>query len=378
MEETAAQVEEAVGIAVVGAGLMGAATARALARRGHGVALFERHGPGHGLGSSHGSARIVRRAYADARHVRLTGRAMELWRATEEESGRALLRMTGGVDHGGADVGAIASALDGEGVPYEALTPAEAERRWPGARFEGRVLFHPEAGTVDPEGAVWAFIELARRDGCAFHPRTAVLGISLRGDHAVLTTSAGTVRADRVVVAAGAWASDLLEGPDPVVPLPRLTVTQQQVFHFPRRALAGDAPTIIHHRDPLTYSLSGGRDGGPGDGRKIAEFLDPLGPPVTPDNRSGVVDPRARERVTAYVREWLPGLAPEPFNEATCLYTATPDEEFVLDRSGPVVVCSPCSGHGAKYAPLIGELTADLAEGGDPGDPSFALDAPRG
>ncbi|WP_017622981.1 FAD-dependent oxidoreductase [Nocardiopsis chromatogenes] len=363
------------GIAVIGAGLMGTATARALARRGHAVALFDRHAPGHRHGSSHGSARVVRRAYADTRHVRLTGRAMDLWRAAEDESGAALLRMTGGVDHGNADVDAIAAALETEDVPYESLTPAEAESRWPGARFEGRVLFHPEAGTVDSEAAMDAFTGLARRDGCTFHPDTPVLGISAEADHAVLTLPSGTVRADRVVVAAGAWAPALLDG---VVPLPRLTVTQQQVFHFPRRALAADAPTVIHHRDPLTYSLAGGRDGGPGDGRKIAEFLDPLGGPVTPDTRSGAVDPRARERVTEYVREWFPGLEPEPFNEATCLYTSTDDEEFILDRKGPVVVCSPCSGHGAKYAPLIGELTADLAEDGTAPDPAFTLNPRRG
>ncbi|GAA1088364.1 FAD-dependent oxidoreductase [Nocardiopsis composta] len=362
--------------AVVGAGLMGSATAWALARRGRSAALFEQYPIGHRNGSSHGSARIVRRAYADPLHVRLTGRAMELWREAEERSGRALLRMTGGLDHGRSGAEEIAAVLEREDVPHELLDPAEAERRWPGMRFEGRVLFHPEAGTVDADAAVAAFTGLARAGGCSVHPETPVRRIEADGDRVRLETAAGTVRARRVVAAAGAWTSELLGG---LVALPALTVTQQQVFHFPRRGLAAGAPTVVHHTaDPVVYSLPGGRDGGPGDGRKIAEYRDPLSPPVTPATRTGRVDPRARDRVAGYVRRWLPGLDPEPFNEATCLYTSTADEEFVLDRSGPVVVCSPCSGHGAKFAPLIGESAADLAAGGRPLTPRFALDAPRG
>src|SRR5690606_25728830 len=142
--------------AVVGAGLMGSATAWALARRGRSAALFEQYPIGHRNGSSHGSARIVRRAYADPLHVRLTGRAMELWREAEERSGRALLRMTGGLDHGRSGAEEIAAVLEREDVPHELLDSAEAERRWPGMRFEGRVLFLPEAGTVDADASVTA------------------------------------------------------------------------------------------------------------------------------------------------------------------------------------------------------------------------------
>jgi monomeric sarcosine oxidase len=365
-------VTEEVEIAVVGAGLMGAATAWAATRRGRSVVLLERFALGHDRGSSHGSARIVRRAYSDPLYVQMTGRAMALWRELEQDAGEPLLRITGGIDHGRLrEPERIAAILAECGVPHEVLAAAEAERHWPGLRFDGPVLFHPEAGTVDAAAAVAAFIARARHRGASIHPETPVRRITVDGDdRARLETASGTFTARRVVVAAGAWVQDLLGG---LVPLPELTVTQQQVFHFPRRDPALDWPVVLHKDALSTYSLPGGRDGGPGGGRKIAEH--DAGGTTTADGRSGVVDPAARERITAYVRQWLPGLVPEPFNAATCLYTSTASQDFILDRTGPLVVCSPCSGHGAKFAPLIGEIATHLAIGQPGPDPRFGLAA---
>jgi glycine/D-amino acid oxidase-like deaminating enzyme len=162
--------------------------------------------------------------------------------------------------------------------------------------------------------------------------------------------------ANSVVVAAGAWVGKLLDG---LVALPRIEVTQQQIFHFPRIDLEAEAwPSVIHDEITPVYHLAGGRDGGPGDDRKVAEHRH--GTPTTATARTGVVDPASRARMVEYVKRWLPGLDPTPCREATCLYTTTPTEDFILDRVGALVICSPCSGHGAKFAPLIGEMTADL------------------
>ncbi|WP_322619718.1 FAD-dependent oxidoreductase [Streptomyces acidicola] len=365
-----------VDIAVVGAGLMGAATAWAATRRGQSVVVLEQFGPGHDKGSSHGSARIVRRAYPDPMYARMTGRAMELWRELEADSGERLLRIVGGIDHGRLrDPERIAATLAVVGVPQELLPAEEAARRWPGLRFDGPVLFHPEAGTVDAAAAVTAFAERAGARGADVRYHTAVRRITPLGEERVRleTTDGDTVTARRAVVAAGAWVADLLGG---LVPLPELTVTQQQAFHFPRLDPAAAPWPVVVHKDALsTYSLPGGRDGGPLDGRKIAEH--DAGGTTSAETRSGRVDPRARKRIIAYVREWLPGLVAEPFNETTCLYTSTPDEDFVLDRRGPLVICSPCSGHGAKFAPLIGEMTTDLAMGVTDPEPRFALSGSR-
>jgi monomeric sarcosine oxidase len=343
---------------VVGAGLMGAATGWSLARRGRSVLIVEQFTPGHRWGSSHGSARIVRRAYDDALYTGLTGQAFELWRELERESGSHLLRMLGGVDFGARrDVAGVAKRLAMHGVPHEVLSAEEAEQRWPGMRFAGTVVYHPQAGTIDAALAVESFVSQARRHGAQVMYESKVVRVLPGEAGAEIQLGNGERISTRsVVAAAGAWVDPLLHG---LVRLPPLAVTQQQIFHFPR--LDPDAepwPSVIHEDTEPIYHLAGGRDGGSGDDRKIAEHR--FGTPTSAAQRTGEVDAASRTRVVEYAKRWLPGLDPVPRGEATCLYTSTPNEDFVLDRAGPLVICSPCSGHGAKFAPLIGELTADL------------------
>lgn len=345
-------------VVVVGAGLMGAAAAWSLARRQRAVLLVEQFAPLHRKGSSHGSARIVRRAYDDALYTSLTGQAFELWRELEHQADARILRMLGGLDFGpGRNVERMAGHPTAHGVPHEVLPAGEAERRWPGMRFEDEVLFHPQAGTVDAARAIEAFVAEAVRRGAAVSSETECVSLRPTGERMVLGFASGErVGARSVVVAAGAWLGPLLKG---LVTLPALSVTQQQTFHFPRLDPQAEPwPSVIHGNPDLIYHLAGGRDGGPADDRKIAEHLH--GTPTTAASRSGEVDPASRARVVEYAMRWLPGLDPSPGGESTCLYTTTPTEDFVLDRVGSLVVCSACSGHGAKFAPLIGELTADL------------------
>jgi sarcosine oxidase len=344
-----------------------------VARRGRSVALFEQFEPSHERGSSHGSARIVRRVYEDALYVSLTGEAFELWREVESAADVSLLRILGGLDFGPRrNVPAIASVLSAAGVPFERLAASEAESRWPGMRFEGDVIFHAQAGTMDAATAVTAFVSLAASFGATVRYSTPVVSVSPSG---VLGLADGSsVSASHVVVAAGGWVSPLLES---VVPLPPLRVTQQQIFHFPRLdPSAPPWPSVIHESATnAVYHLAGGRDGGPLDDRKIGEHDG--GTECAAASRSGVVDPASQARVIDYVRRWLPGLSDVPSSSTTCLYTETPSQDFILDRVGPVVVCSPCSGHGAKFAPLVGELVAGLIDGTREVPPRFRLAAHR-
>jgi sarcosine oxidase len=205
---------------------------------------------------------------------------------------------------------------------------------------------------------VRALLELAVSAGAEVMPERAVAGIDPAGDGVQLLLADGSaLRARCVVVAAGAWAGSLLAG---LVELPPLLVTQQQVLHFPRLdAHAPPWPSVIHDDGRPVYHLAGG---GARDHRKLGEHLTRAAP-TTPQTRSYDVDAAARARAVEYVRRWLPGLDPAPLDETTCLYTTTPSEDFVLDRVGPIVVCSACSGHGAKFAPLIGEQVASLVLG---------------
>ncbi|HEV7206541.1 MAG TPA: FAD-dependent oxidoreductase [Jatrophihabitans sp.] len=358
-------------VVIVGAGLMGAASAWALARQGRPVVVLEQYTAGHDRGSSHGSARIVRRAYGDELYTRLTGQAFELWRELENVSQTPLLRMLGGLDFGPErHVPTVAEHLRTNGVPHEVLPAIEAERRWPGMRFSGDVIFHPEAGTVDSAAAVETMLAEAEKHGALVRRSTAVQAIRPGDGHAdVVCADGSTLRGSTVVAAAGAWVSSLVGG---LVDLPALRVTRQQVFHFPRLDPAAPPwPSVIHEEVRPIYHLAGGRDGGSEDDRKIAEHD---GGVVAEAGTTGPVLDESRDRVVAYVREWLPGLDPTPRREATCLYTQTPSEDFLLDRAGSLVVCSPCSGHGAKFAPLIGELVASLVTGSGVGVPErFSL-----
>lgn len=356
-----------VDVAVVGLGLAGSAAVWAAVRRGHTVAGFDAYEAGHWRGSSHGHSRIFRRAYLDPLYVELTGRAGELWERLAAEAGEAPLTRTGGVDHGpGREPERMAALLREHGVAAELLDATEAARRWPGVRFAGPVTYDPEAGVVDPELAMAAMVRLAVTEGAAIGYDTPVSGLEPGEDGVRFQAGGETWQARTAVVAAGAWIGPLLDG---LVPLPPLTVTQQNVLYFPFREL-GPWPTVLHDPTPGAVEMYALPEG---PALKVGEHGN--GTVTTAGTRDFRIPPEARERILEYVREWLPGVDPHPSAETTCLYTRAPGEDFILDRQGPIVVCSPCSGHGAKFAPLIGELVTDLAEGTDP-IPRFALIPP--
>lgn len=239
-------------------------------------------------------------------------------------------------------------------------------------RFDDTVLFHQQAGTVDADFAVRAFIALAARHGATIDPDTAVERI-VPSEHSALVvlTDGRQLRVGRVIVAAGAWIPTLL---GQLVPLPKLTVQQQHVFHFHR--LQPDQPpwpSVIHHGDQAVYHLAGGRDGGPDDARKLG--MEGAGVPVEPGTIDHTALQAAQPTASDYVSRWLPGLDPSPLDQTACRYTNTTNRDFLIDTVGPLVVCSPCSGHGAKFAPLVGELCADLATAGAPAPDRFSLSA---
>ena len=393
---------------IVGAGLAGSAAAWAAARRDRSVVVLEAFAAGHRLGSSHGSARIFRRAYPDPLYVGLTGRAGELWRELEDEARepQPLLRLTGGVDFGPRrNPEGLHDALTAGGVPAELLSPGQAAERWPGISFGGgraggggaggggpggggpgggRVLFHAEAGVLDADRAMAAMLRLAAERGADVRLDTPVTRLAATpGGGAIAHTDSGTFTAPVIAVAAGAWITPLVGG---FVELPALAVTQQQVFHFAPRDQPADRPAdrpadnwpIFICQDDIDdfYGLPGGQDGEVPGAIKLGEHGN--GTATTADGRDFAVDPGARQRAITFAGRRLPGLNSTPVNAVTCLYTSTASEDFILDRQGPFVIASACSGHGAKFAPLLGEIIAGLAAGEPTADPRFTLAAHRG
>jgi len=362
---------------VVGAGLAGSAAAWAAAERGMDVVVLEAFEAGHRNGSSHGSARIFRRAYPDPLYVRLTGRAGLLWRQLEADAGESLLQQTGALDFGARrDPKQLQEVLTDNGVPTELLEPGEAAERWPFVDVTGAgpVMYHAEAGVLDPGRAMEAMLRLAAADGADVRFGTPVtrLEVAPGGEGAVAHTDSGTFAAPVAVIAAGAWLPELAGD---LVPLPPLTVTQQQVFHFaPRQAAVEPWPIVIcQHEADNFYALPGGRDGELPGAIKLGS--DDRDKTTTATARDFEVDPAAREAATGFVIRRLPGLASAPVNEVTCLYTSTANRDFILDRYGPFVIASACSGHGAKFAPLLGEIIVALSAGDPPSDERFTLAA---
>jgi sarcosine oxidase len=374
MSSSSGSPEHTAPVVVIGAGVVGAATAYALTARGERVLLVEQHARGHHLGSSHGATRIFRQGYADPEYVALTTRALALWEALEAAAGEELIVRTGAVDHGRPEVvDAIAAALADADIPHESLTPDQAAARWPGIAFEGNVLAHASAGRIRSDRTIEVFLTLAERTGLAdLRFDTRVTGLEDHGDDVTVTLSDGSaVRTASVVAAVGSWAptlvGELLAGRG--AGLPAIRVTQEQPAHFPSHLPDAAWPSFVHWADgDDVYGLLT-----PGEGVKVG--FHGTGPVVAPDHRDFVPVPAEAERLQAYVARYVPGVDATKPTFISCLYDNSPDEDFVIDRVGPLTVATGFSGHGFKFAPLLGEMLADLATGGVP-HPRFALPEP--
>ena len=359
---------------VIGGGAMGSATAWQLARRGRSVTLLERFAPGHLNGASHGASRNFNTSYADPAYVAMLAEALPLWRELEAESGSHVLDQVGIVNHGhNPAFDDVAAALAGIGFGAEFLTPEAAGERWPGIRFDGRVLYTPDAGRLNADRAVDAMQAAARSHGAEVRHNTQATRIQVVDDDRVEITVVGpdgsteTLIANRVVVTVGAWTRTLLDG---LVTLPRLVVTQEQPAHFALRDQSADAdarasaswPGFNHSIDTTSpgywYSSVYGMYT-PGEGVKAGWHG--VGPITDPDARTFLAEPAQLAALQRYVRDWLPGADADALVPVSCTYTTTVDENFVLDRVGPVIVGAGFSGHGFKFTPTIGRILADLA-----------------
>jgi sarcosine oxidase len=350
-------------IVVVGAGVVGAATARALARRGRRVALIERFGFGAAEGSSRGTSRI--RALVPnptLEYLELGRAAARLWAELEAEVGEGLVHRTGCLSLG-PSVEAYAADLAAAGVDCELLDPPEVGRRF-GVRVPAgdTALFQPEAGVIAADRALAALLRSARAAGAELVEGVRVFAVEPTGDGAELRTAAGVWRCDQVVVTAGPWTRRLLA--DAGVPLP-LAVSRQSVAYF---ALPGGPPppAVIDYRGAGPYALWD-----PARGLKAA--LHQAGPPAEPDGDGDgdgpppqQVDSDALARTVDWARATFPSVVGGPAATESCLYTNAPEDRFLLERHGPVVVGSACSGRGFQFAPATAERLAALASAPPP------------
>jgi len=371
---------------VIGGGAMGSAAAWALARRGRQVTLLEQFGPGHHNGASHGSTRNLNPGYHRPEYVAMLAEGLALWEELEQDSGELLLTRTGIVNHGpDPRLALVQAALTESGVRAESLRPDEAAERWRGIRFDQQVLYMPDGGQLNPEAALPVFQRLAAARGAEIRHHTQVVGLKIMDDGVRLTLAdrspgasgrTEVVTAAQAVVTAGGWTEKLLSGAagSGKLRIPRLTVTQEQPAHFRIADQGAVWPGFNHTPGPGSaykdwYSPVYGMHT-PGEGIKAGWHG--VGPVVDPDRRSFVPEPVQLAALQDYARTWLPGVDAESFEAISCTYTTTPDEDFILDRIGPVVIGAGFSGHGFKFTPVVGRILADLATGTRPAPQIFS------
>ncbi len=359
-------------VVVAGLGAAGSACAYQLARRGLSVAGVDRHHPPHDLGSSHGSSRIFREAYAeDPLYVPILTAAFDGWRELEILAERELLVQCGGLMIGPPDcelIGGVRLSAERHGLPIEELSTVQLERRYGGvfAAANGTVaLYDPRAGFLKPEACIEAMQSQAEVHDARLSPGAAVVGWSADDDGVRVELADGSaLEADWLVLSLGAWLGDL--APDLS---PHLTVARQVLHWFestgePGRLSPAHLPIFIWEHDPprLFYGFPDH-----GEGLKVAIHHE--GEVTTAETVEREVSAAEVEAAHALTERLMPGAAGAWLRSAVCMYTNTPDGHFLLDRHEEherVIVASPCSGHGFKFMVALGAAVADLVTGAEP------------
>ncbi len=353
-------------VIVAGVGGMGSATVAELAGRGARVLGLDRSSIPNDQGSSHGVNRIIRLAYAeDPRYVPLLRRAYERWRQLESRLGEPILVTTGGLDIGRPDsetvTGALTSAREHD-LAHEVLEADEIHSRYPGLVVPDELMavYQPDGGFVLSERAIAGHARLALDAGAELHGHEPVLEWEPDGGGVRVRTAVGEYRAGRLVVSAGAWVGKLLPW------MARLTVPERQVLLW-----AGTGRPELFTPDALPifildveeglfygfpeYGIPGLKIGGMHHRRQV----------VDPDDWDrSVIEPEDEPVLRAALSRYLPEANGPALSLKTCMFTNTPDEHFIIDTlpgTPSVTVVSPCSGHGYKFASVIGEIAADLA-----------------
>lgn len=356
---------------VIGVGGMGSTTCWQLAKRGRRVLGLERFDIPHSLGSSHGATRIIRLAYyEDAGYVPFLQRALELWLDAGDAWGEPLYYRTGSLDAGPPDSEVFRGSRDSaveHGLPHEVLSGAEVNRRFPGYRLPGghAALLQPDGGFIASERSIVAHVMMAQAAGAEIHAREAVLDWSpIAGGGVRVRTDRATYEAGSLVVSAGAWIGELVPA------LRQVAVPERQVLGWfqpahPERYTPDAFPVVnLLVDEGRYYALP--IWGVPGF--KIGLYHH-LGEQGAADGLRREVGPADEAALRACVTPYFPDADGPVMALKPCIFTNTPDEHFIIDRlpdTPEVIVASPCSGHGFKFASVVGEILADLATGRTP------------
>jgi len=353
---------------VIGVGGMGSATAYHLAKRGLKVLGLERFQIPHELGSSHGHSRMIRYTLQEhPSYVPLVKRAYELWHELEKTVNETLVVTTGSIRAGPPDSpfykGAIESC-DLHQIPYEILSDTEVNKRFPGYQFPEGIssVYQADGGFLLPEMCIVSHAQAAEEAGAEIHTGETVLGWEVQGGDVSVRTDRGVYSASRLVVTAGAWAAKLV--PD----VAEYAVPERQVLGW----FQPERPELFTpERFPVfgIWTEEGRFYGFPNygvPGFKLGKSHH-LFQKVDPDTMDREIHAEDEEVLRRFTSRYFPQAAGELLDKKTCIYTNTPDEQFmigVLPDHPQVSVAAGFSGHGFKFASVIGEIMADLVQDG--------------
>jgi sarcosine oxidase len=352
-------------VAIVGLGAMGSASAAALAQHGARVIAFDQIVPPHTLGSSHGHTRIIREAYYEhPLYVPLVRRAYDLWAELESESQTPLIVRTGGLmvgpESGPLVRGALASAR-AHGIPFEMLDARSIEQRFPAyrAKTNWMGLLEHRAGMLFPERCVDALLARARHNGAVLRLDERVTAWTQSNTGVTLHSASGQYGADRLVVAAGPWLPGLRDALGVTLPLE----IERQLSHWFEPRSPGDSrfrspqcPVGLWETGDDVFATL------PDTGQGVKCGMHHAGAPTTPAEVDRTVSAAENESARQLLEQVMPGAGGRLLDSRVCLYTNTPDRHFIIDwlQGGRVLVVSPCSGHGFKFAIAIGEIVSQL------------------
>ena len=350
---------------VCGLGVMGSAALRELALRGQRVLGIERFTPGHNRGSSHGATRIIRLAYFEhPSYVPLLRRAYELWREIERRSGQSLINITGIAEIGPPDgtlIEGVLASVRTHALRHELLSAEDLMRRFPAFQLPSQYMavFQPDGGFLAAEPSIRALLAQAKDAGAEIHTGEFIRGVEPGSSSVRISSDHATIEAGTAIVAAGPWVKSIL--PDLHAPL---RVTRQAMTW-----LAPGEPALLRPDSLpvfLIESCHGIHYGFPPDGQgliKVAKHHH-CNETVDPETYDRTVSAADEDLIRAAIADCLPAANGRLASAATCLYTVTPDGNFIIDSLPGypnVIIASPCSGHGFKFAPVVGEILADLA-----------------
>lgn len=353
-------------VIVAGLGAMGSATAACLARRGHRVLGFDRFAPPHPFGSTPGKTRIIREAYYEhPQYVPLVQRAYECWAEAGELAGEKLLLQTGGLMIGAPDGNLIAGtrrSAEVHGLPHEKLTAQEIRQRFPAFELPEWMhgIWEPRAGLLFPDRCIANYLRLARQQDAILNFDEPVEHWQVDGGGITVTTARGRYSAARLVLTAGAWMPELIAGLGVPLQVQRVVQYWFEPTENPEQFDPARFPVYLLEYAPPNHLFYGLPN--TGDGVKAAHHHP--GEPTTANSLNRVIAPEEVGRMRELLGQYLPHVNGRLLQATACMYTNTPDLDFVIDvhpAHPQVIVASPCSGHGFKFSSAIGEVLADLA-----------------